>query len=318
MSMRVAYELDRLRCAFVGSEDDSIHVPRADVFGATRLFLDGPGVAQEVNAWNPDCVIVFNPQRLAHDVLSALQCPSVLAMIGRPVLVEQDAAGLRRVSRPKTLPPIRFTYFDAARPEPVRVLSPVDTCPLPLAPELSSPPRSSAVRAVAYAEWAKPPQAILDWVAARASLTLLPLSAKSGELAARMAEQDALLYWGADPLGALDVLPLLALARGALLVTHGRFPACFGIEPLDEYLPCDDEAQMRDAVALALDHPVLVAPVRVRAWQRAQEAFLAPQVYARLLCDLALLQQAPLNATPSVAGSEAVVLPLSRQGTRGG
>jgi hypothetical protein len=105
-----------------------------------------------------------------------------------------------------------------------------------------------------------------------------------------MASAGAVVHWSHTAPGRDDLLPVLALATGALLVTRAAFPDDWAIEDGEEYLhvlAAHTDALLR-VLAEFRSAGERFASVRIRAWQRAKDWFDASRCFERLLSDLEL------------------------------
>jgi hypothetical protein len=271
------------RVAFIGRSTLAWHLPRASESLDMRLITlgedGGDAAAEEARAWGAEVCLVLEPQRLGEGVVARL--PGVRIGI---ILVPREEPGLtRRLSDFHWL-----TWPEEPVPAGLAALPWLQTLPPPVdTRRFEDGPRLQRT-GLLVPEWAAPADSVLQRLRELAPVELLPGGMEPSALLARLEDAGVLVYASREPLGRSDALPLLALARGLLLIADTPFPADWSVEPEDEFLVRGGEALLREVDALAR-RPGSFQAVRVRAWQKAREAFDASASYQRLLHDASLL-----------------------------
>jgi hypothetical protein len=181
-----------------------------------------------------------------------------------------------------------LTWPESPVPAELAGLPWLQTLPLPVdTSRFTEGPRLQRTHILAP-EWASPAAPVLESIRKRASVELLPRGLEPSALLERLEDAGVLLYSSHEPLGRADPLPMLALARGLLLIADTPFPADWYVEPEDEFLVRGGEDMVRAVDALTR-MPGSFHAVRVRAWQKVREAFDASSAFQRLLHDASLL-----------------------------
>jgi hypothetical protein len=148
-------------------------------------------------------------------------------------------------------------------------------------------------RRVLVPAWARPPPSCLMRLRGCVELVELPGLVDPHAWSEFLGAGGTLAYWSRGPLGRIDPLPLVALANGLLVVSNGSFPGAWGIEAEDEYFLRPTQDLFVRAVQESVRFPDATRVVRVRAWQKAREAFSADGAFHRLVHDALLLQGPP-------------------------
>lgn len=316
--MTVLLPSPRPRLAFLAAPRLAPHVPSTADWADTHFVPMPPGGEQAaVDAaarLEVDVTLVLEPQRLSPAQVARL--PGVrVGLVVSPVAAPE---ALVRLARPGAGGLHWLTYFEQRVPAALAGLPLLRTLPLPVdTARFADGPRLDRWRVVAPA-WALPPKPLLASLHERTPLELLPAGGDVATTLERLDDAGVLLYASEGPAGRLDPLPLLALARGLLVVSTSPFPEDWYIEEDDEFLHRRPE-ELLVTLDEVLRLPMSYRGVRVRAWQKAREAFDASATVRRLLHDLSLFggvagHLARLEAAPatSVPGEALVAGPARR------
>lgn len=151
--------------------------------------------------------------------------------------------------------------------------------------------------------WAAPPPALLEQLRTCLPVDLLPAGDSPSALATRLEGYGALFHYGSTTIPMCeDLAPLLAMSRGLLLVVREPFPVEWEIEAGDDYLVLPDPGEWPSAASRISLAPRHIAPVRVRAWQKAGEAFDAGPFLGKVAVDALLRSEPDRFAARAVGG----------------
>jgi hypothetical protein len=280
-----------MKVAFLGRSTFEPHAPRTAEWAEVRFFAlgedGGAPAVEEARTWGAETHLLFEPQRLGRDVLSRL--PGMKIGIVPTALDGTEAfAKLKELTSPGTNALRWLTWPESPVPSELAGLPWLQTLPLPVdTRRFTEGPRLQRTHLL-VPEWASPTAAVLESLRKLASVELLPRGLEPSALLERLEGAGVLLYSSREPLGRSDPLPMLALARGLLLIADTPFPADWYVEPEDEFLVRGGEDMVRAVDALTR-RPGSFHAVRVRAWQKVREAFDASSAFQRLLHDASLL-----------------------------
>jgi hypothetical protein len=292
--MRVLPPSARMKVALIGRPAFEPHVPREAEWAELRFFAPGEDggsrVAEEVRAWGAEACLILEPERLEEGGVARLPGMKV-GIIPTPLDGPENFAKLSALTRPNGSGLRWLTWPESPVPTELTGLPWLQTLPLPVdTSRFTDGPRLRR-SGLLVPEWASPAASVLERIRERVPVELLPRGMNSSALLSRLDEAGVLLYASHEPLGRADPLPMLALARGLLLISDTPFPADWYVEPEDEFLMRGGEEMVRAVDALAR-MPGSFHAVRVRAWQKAREAFDASTAFQRLLHDASLLNAA--------------------------
>lgn len=295
--MRLLPPSVRGKVAFLGRSAFEPHVPRTVDWAEVRFFaLGGDGGAaavEEARAWGAETSLVFEPWRLGGDVLSRLPGMKV-GLVPSPPDDPETFAKLKALAGPGTNALRWLTWPEAPVPSELAGLPWLQTLPLPVdTSRFTEGPRLQRTHLL-VPEWASPSADVLERIGQLAPVERLPRGLEPFALLERLEGAGVLLYSSREPPGRSDPLPMLALARGLLLIADKPFPADWYVEPEDEFLVRGGEDMVRAVEALTR-RPGSFHAVRVRAWQKVREAFEASSAFQRLIHDAALLDAALLG-----------------------
>lgn len=304
--MKVLPSSARKKVAILGRPLFEPHVPRTAGWAELRFLAlgddSGTAAADEARTWGADTCIVLEPQRLGES--AAARLPGLkIGVVPAPF---DDAGSLERLKRltARGSAGLRWlTWPEAPVPTGLTGLPWLQTLPLPVDTDRCTDGPRLRRTGLLVPEWASPGTAMLERLRERLPVELLPGGLEPPALLERLEGAGVLLYSAREPLGRRDPLPLLALARGLLLLSETPFLADWNVEPEDEYLVRGGEELVRTVDALAR-RPGSFHAVRVRAWQKVREAFDASAAFQRLLHDASLLEdvEAHLARLPPSAG----------------
>lgn len=290
--MKVLSPSVRAKVALLGRPTFEPHLPRTAEWAELRFFAlgeDGGATAvEEARAWGAETCIVLEPQRL--DEGTAARLPGMkLGLVPFPLDDAESLSRLKRLAGPGSAGFRWLTWPESPVPAGLAGLPWLQTLPLPVdTGRFSEGPRLRQT-GLLVPEWAAPTASVLERLREQVPVELLPAGLEPRALLERLEGAGVLLYSAREPLGRRDALPLLALARGLLLISDTSFPAEWNVEPEDEYLVVrGPEDWAREVEALAR-RPGSFHAVRVRAWQKVREAFDASAAFQRLLHDASLL-----------------------------
>lgn len=292
--MRVLPPSARMKVAFIGRPAFELHVPREAEWAELRFFAlgedGGATVAEEVRAWGAEACLIFEPHRLGEDRVTRLPGMKV-GILPAPLDGFEAFAKLSALARPGGSGLRWLTWPESPVPAELTGLPWLQTLPLPVdTSRFTDGPRLQRT-GLLVPEWASPAASVLERIRERAPIELLSRGMSSSALLSRLDEASGLLYASHEPLGRTDPLPMLALARGLLLISDTSFPADWYVESEDEFLVRGGEDMVRAVDALTR-MPGSFHAVRVRAWQKMREAFDASAAFQRLLHDASLLDDA--------------------------
>jgi hypothetical protein len=289
--MRILTPPAAQRIAFLGEPGFEPHVPHTADWALTRFLPVTEGnwlaAAEEAHQWGADVSLVFRPQDIGPEAVARL--PGLkIGLIPAPLFGAEAFGRVAAVSRPGGNGFHWLTYLEWPAPRELSGLPLLQTQPLPVdTARFAAGPRL-ARRALLVPEWAQPPRHVLERIREFAPVEVLPMHATPEQMAARLDEAGSLLYSSRDLLGRFDSLPLLALARGLLLIADNPFPSDWYIEPEDDFL-----LRAGDHQVAAVDEwqrmPEGYKAVRIRAWQKMREAFDASTAFKRMVHDASLL-----------------------------
>jgi hypothetical protein len=289
--MKVLLSSARTKVAILGRPLFEPHVPRTAGWADFRFLAlgedGGAAAADEARTWGADACIVLEPQRLGES--TAARLPGMkIGVVPAPLDDAETFAKLKRLTDPGSAGLRWLTWPEAPVPTGLAGLPWLQTLPLPVdTSRFTDGPRLQRT-GLLVPEWASPGGAVLERLRERVPVELLPGGLEPLALLERLEGAGVLLYSAREPLGRREPLPLLALARGLLLLSDTPFPADWNVEPEDEYLVRGGEDLVRAVDALAR-RPGSFHAVRVRAWQKVREAFDASAAFQRLLHDASLL-----------------------------
>jgi hypothetical protein len=280
-----------MKVAIIGRPVFEPHVPREVAWAELRFFAlgedGGTTVVEETRAWGAETCLVLEPQRLGEDRVARLPGLKV-GIIPAPLEGFETFAKLLALVRPGGSGLRWLTWPESPVPAELSGLPWLQTLPLPVdTSRFSDGPRLQRT-GLLVPEWALPSASVLERIRERTPVEVLPRGMSSSALLSRLDEAGVLLYASHEPLGRTDPLPMLALARGLLLISDTPFPTDWYVEPEDEFLVRGGEEMVRAVDALAR-MPGSFHAVRVRAWQKVREAFDASAALQRLLHDASLL-----------------------------
>jgi hypothetical protein len=274
-----------VRLAVVGPPEIALHVPATDP-RLRFVNLADVAAAAAVEELTPDVCLLCDPQEWP-EALRLAQARAVnVAMITRPLASDDQLAALSSLATAGDGVDL-FTWFEEPPPE-VRHLPLLQVLPLPVDTDRClSRPRLDRCR-VLVPSWARPPRLALARLRSAAEVVEIPLDSSPAAWPRLLEESGAMVYWSRAALGRLDPLPLLALANGLLVVANTAFPASWGVELHDDYFVVAGEDELAKTIEEVVRRPHSAAAVRVRAWQKAREAFSARDVLRRLAHDALL------------------------------
>jgi hypothetical protein len=289
--MKVLLSSARTKVAILGRPMFEPHVPRTAGWAGLRFLAlgedEGAAAVEEARTWGAEACLVLEPQRLAPGVVARL--PGMkLGIVPFPLDGDEAFAKLSALVRPDSSGLRWLTWPESQVPSGLASLPWLQTLPLPVdTHRFSEGPRLQHTRLL-VPEWASPASPVLERIRERADVERLPRGLAPSALLERLEGAGVLLHGSHEPLGRSDPLPMLALSRGLLLIADTAFPADWYVEPEDEFLVRRGEAMVR-AVDELVRRPGSFHAVRVRAWQKVQEAFDASALFQRLLHDASLL-----------------------------
>jgi hypothetical protein len=236
----------------------------------------------EVAAHRPDVSLFVLDATF--DPVAAAKVPGIrLGLVTRPPLEPSGTWPLSSWLNSGALHGL--TWFESAVPPE---LSSKVVAVLPLAVDRSGLQAPDlAKKGVVIPMWAAPSAPVVSHLGTFAALTMLEANATVDEQLGALDANGVLLSCSHDALGRLDALPLLALARGLLVISVAPFSADWGVEAEDDYL-VRREDQFVFAVDEAIRVPETAKAVRMRAFQKAAEFFDASALLKRLVFDTVL------------------------------
>lgn len=300
--MNVAPFEPPIRVVFLGAAELERHFPSRCDWASVRFVVVAPdtaGAAVEATlAFSPDVTVVADPQDLHGARLDLL--PGVkVAMITPRSAARGDASALAR--RLRAWAGARhfdyFTWFEEP-PRDAEALPLLQVLPLPVDTERCLSRPQLELRRVLVPTWAGPPPSCLARLRQCAEIVELPPLVAPDSWSEVLGTGGALVYWSRGPLGRLDPLPLSALANGLLVIANTPFPGPWGIEAEDEYLLRPSQDMVVRAVQESVRFPDAMRAVRMRAWQKAREAFSADGAFHRLVHDALLFQKSRSGVGP--------------------
>jgi hypothetical protein len=295
-----------MKVALIGRPAFEPHVPREAEWAELRFFAPGEDggalVVEEVRAWGAEACLILEPERLEEGGVARLPGMKV-GIIPAPLDGPETFAKLSALTRPGGSGLRWLTWPESPVPTELTGLPWLQTLPLPVdTSRFTDGPRLGRT-GLLVPEWAAPAPPVLERLRERAPVEMLPRGQEPATLLERLEGAGVLLYSSNEPLGRTDPLPMLALARGLLLITNTPFPSDWYVEPEDEYLVRGGEDLVRAVEALAR-MPGSFHAVRVRAWQKVREAFDASAAFQRLLHDASLPGdvEGHADARPPISG----------------
>lgn len=314
--MRVHLPSTARRIAFLGSPNFELHVPLAADWAHVRFFPVTRGWTEAIEAaaaWSAEICIVFAPQELSPDEVTRLPgltigvLPTPLSIPALEALAAREQAQARGFRW--------FTRVDGPFPRAGVSLPFLQSLPLPVDTRRFARGPLLDRKTVLVPEWAAPPPDVLEHVRKLASVEILRGTADTDATLEALERNGVLLYAARDLLGRFDALPQVALASGLLLISETPFPGDWYVEAEDDFI-VRPRWELLGAVDEFIRMPELFKAVRIRGWQKMQEAFDASSGFKRLVHDAELF--ADPRAHLARAGEQVAPMPsnVTRIGSR--
>jgi hypothetical protein len=289
-----------VRLAFVGQREYfAVATPPEDTTGLDSTFVDYRAgedfgsARSQLEAFKPDCIVVFRPELIPGGGLAGLDAVTVGYMtepLPRPGSdPHPDLAGRLAVAQQLDVSAFdRIISFDPLIAPTIAQFAPVwRSFPLPVADRFyrdvedsDGPPRSLFVgRSTAHRE------SFLVPIKHRFDTMHLAHGASDDRLAELLAEFEIAINLHNEPYPTFENRVSLHLAAGALCISEPVSPT-HGLEPGIDFVEVTQPWELEEVMAAATSNFDDYRPIRVRGRLKA-EGFRASAVWPRVISDLA-------------------------------
>jgi hypothetical protein len=252
---------------------------------------DGAELRAELDAYDPDVVIAFRPELVAHGLFDGLEAITV-GWLTEPLPRGADAHPdlEQRLEYLRNIDPANFDRIVAFEPKIVPAAEQVvpvwRSVPLPCTDRLFAEVRETQARPKLLFTGRSTPHrdGFLDPIKHDFDVVHLAHGVTDDRLAEFMAECDAGINLHNEPYPTFENRCGVYLAAGLLLISETLDPRC-GLIPGVHYVECDAPWAMWEICAALTRTPHAFRSIRVRG-RAAGERFRASIVYPRLVADL--------------------------------